>query len=101
MLFSQCCADNVSVSHKRVLTGQDFIVLIVQTAFLECCHCNCSSVLTSSQTDVCPAGGYDGYFKHSAAAAAAYAASSSGSLPLPRAMLAPLPSSTGGTDIGY
>jgi len=32
VLFSQCCADNAGVSHRRVLTGHDFIVLFVQRA---------------------------------------------------------------------
>ena len=68
--------------------------------FLECYHCNRLSVLTSSQIDVCPAGGYDGYFKHLAATAAS-AASSSGILLLPSAMLAPLARSTSSTDSCY
>ncbi len=73
------------------------LLSLCREPFLDCCHCNRLSVLTSSQIDVCPAGGYDGYFKHSAAAAAS-AASSSGILLLPSAMLAPLAKSTSGTD---
>ena len=68
------------------------LLSLCKDKLLLCCHCNCLSMLTSRywHFDVCLAGGYDGYFKHSAAAAAS-AASSSGTLLLPTAMMAQIP----------